>query len=52
MAGDKIVSSGKSAKEAFDLAKEILGSEKIEGIYYIPSKKDLLTAPCVFHISE
>ena len=52
VAGDKIVSSGKSAKEAFELATKILGSKKIEGVYYIPSKKDLLTALCVYHISS
>lgn len=52
VAGDKIVSSGKSVKEAFELAKKILGPKKIEGVYYIPRKKDLLTVLCVFHISE
>lgn len=42
---DKIIASGKSAKEAFELAKKILGpKKKIEGIYYIPTQKDLLTA--------
>ena len=46
---NKVVASGKSAKEAFSLAKKILGSKKIDGIYYIPQKKDLLTALCVFH---
>ena len=49
---DKIVASGKNAKEAFDLASTVLGSKKIEGIYYIPQKKDMLTALCVFHTSS
>lgn len=50
---DKIVASDKSAKEVFELAKKILGPKKrIEGIYYIPSKKDLLTALCVFLITK
>ncbi len=42
---DKIIVSGKSAKEVFELAKKILGpKKKIEAIYYIPAQKDLLTA--------
>jgi hypothetical protein len=45
----KIVASGKNAKETFQMAKKILGpKKKVEGIYYIPQKKDLLTALCVF----
>jgi len=49
---DRIVASGKDAKEAFDLAKKILGRKKVEGVYYIPQRKDLLTALCVFRISN
>lgn len=52
VAKNKIIASGKTAKEAFELAKKILGPEKIEGIYYIPTKKDLLTALCVFLITK
>lgn len=48
--GNKIVASGKDAKEAFTLAKKILGPRKVEGVYYIPQRRDLLTALCVFHI--
>ena len=47
---NRVVASGKSAKEAVQLAKKILSPQKkIEGIYYVPQKKDLLTALCVFH---
>lgn len=49
---DKVVASGRDAKEAFQLGKKVLGEKKIEGIYYIPQKKDFLTALCVFHISN
>jgi len=49
---NKVVSSGKDAREAFSLAKKILGRKKVEGVYYIPQKKDLFTALCVFHISN
>lgn len=44
-----VVASGKTAKESYELAKKILGTQKVEGIYYVPQKKDLLTALCVFH---
>lgn len=50
--GDKVIASAKSAKEVFESAKKIAGSKKIEGIYYIPQKEDLLTALCVFRISN
>ena len=51
VAKDRIVASGKSAKEVSEMAKKILGpTQKIEAIYYIPTKKDLLTALCVFPI--
>ena len=50
---NRVVASGKSAKEAVQLAKKILSPpKKIEGIYYVPQKKDLLTALCVFHITN
>jgi len=49
---NKIIASGKTAKEAFELAKKFLGPKKVEGIYYIPTKKDLLTALCVFPITK
>lgn len=52
VADDKVVASGKDAKETFGLAKKILGRRKVEGIYYIPQKKDLLTALCVFRTSN
>lgn len=42
--GKRIVASGRTAKEAFELAKKLLGPRKVEGIYYIPQRKDLLTA--------
>ncbi len=44
---EKVIASGKSAKEAYQLAKKILGRKKVEGVFYIPQKKDLLTALCV-----
>lgn len=50
--GKRIVASGCTAKEAFELAKKLLGPRKVEGIYYIPQRKDLLTALCVYHISS
>lgn len=50
--GKQIVASGRSAKEAFTLAKKLPGSRKVEGIYYVPQRKDLLTALCVFHTSS
>lgn len=40
--GDKVVASGKDVKETFKTAKRVLGRKKVEGIYYIPRKKDLL----------
>ena len=49
---DKVIASGSSAKETFQVAKRVLGREKVEGIYYIPRKKDLLTALCVSPISN
>lgn len=49
---DRIIASGKNAKEAFQLAKKLLGKKKVEGIYYIPQKKDLFTALCVFHTTK
>jgi len=50
---EKVVASGRNAKEVFQLAKKILGSQKkVEGVYYVPQKKDLLTALCVFHTSS
>lgn len=52
VAQDKVVASGRDAKETFRLAKKVLGFKKVEGIYYVPQKKDLLTALCVFHISN
>ncbi len=48
VAGNEVVASGKNAVEAFEIAKKILGSKKVEGVYYIPQKEDLLTALCVF----
>lgn len=50
--GGKVVASGTSAKEAFRVAKNLLGRKKVEGVYYIPRKKDLLTALCVFRTSS
>jgi len=50
---NKVVASGKDAKEVFQFAKKVLGQDKkIEGIYYVPQKEDLLTALCVFHTSN
>ena len=47
---NKVVASGRDAKEVFQLAKKVLGQDKkVEGIYYVPQKEDLLTALCVFH---
>jgi len=50
VAKEKIVASGPSAKAAFETAQKILKSrrQKVEGVYYIPQKKDLVTALCVF----
>lgn len=50
--GNKVIASGKNAKEVFELAKKIAGNKRVEGIYYIPQKEDLLTALCVFRISN
>ena len=47
---NRVVASGKTAKEAYDLAKELIGKKKVDGVYYIPQKKDFFTALCVFHI--
>lgn len=52
VANDKVVASGKDAKEVFQLAKKILGKKKIGGIYYVPRKRELLTALCVFLTSN
>ena len=41
---NRVIASGKNAKETYQLAKKILGAQKVEGIYYVPQKKDLLTA--------
>lgn len=49
VAKDKVIASGKDAKEAFELAKKLLGKKKVEGVYYVPQKKDFLIALCVFH---
>lgn len=50
---NKVVASGKTAKETFELAKKLIGAQKkIEGIYYIPTKRDFLTALCVFRITK
>lgn len=47
---NKIIASGRDAEETFKLAKKLLGKKKkVEGLYYIPTKRDLLTALCVFH---
>lgn len=51
--GGKIITSGKNAKETFADAQKILGKEKtVEALYYIPQKKDFLTALCVSHTSK
>lgn len=50
--GSKVIASGRDAKETFQLAKKILGRKRPEGIYYVPRKQDLLTALCVFLISN
>ena len=50
--GKRIVASGRTAKETFEVAKKLLGPRKVEGIYYIPQRKDLLTALCVYPISS
>ena len=44
---NKIVAIGKDAKEAYNMAKKILGKKKIDAVYYIPQKKDFITALCV-----
>lgn len=46
---NRVVASGKNAKETYQLARKILGTQNVDGIYYVPQKKDLLTALCVFH---
>lgn len=48
VSANKVVASGKTAKEVYDVAKKLLGKKKVEGVYYIPQKKDFLTALCVF----
>ena len=50
--GKRVVASGRTAKETFEVAKKLLGPRKVEGIYYIPQRKDLLTALCVYPISS
>jgi ABC-type molybdate transport system substrate-binding protein len=53
VSNDKVIASGKSAKEVFELAKKLLsGDKKVEGVYYVPQKEDLLTALCVSHTSN
>lgn len=49
---DRVVASGKDAKEAFELGRKVLGNKKVEGVYYVPQKKDFLIALCVFHITR
>lgn len=45
---NKIVAIGKTATEAYNLGKKILGEKKKpEAVYYVPQKKDFLTALCV-----
>lgn len=44
VANGRVVASGKGVKEVFSLAKKNLGSRKVEGVYYIPQRRDLLTA--------
>ncbi len=45
VANGKAAASGKDARGTFGLAKKLLGAKKkIEGIYCIPQKKDLLAA--------
>ncbi len=45
---NKIVAIGRSATEAFNMGKKILGEKKkLEAVYYVPQKKDFLTALCV-----
>lgn len=55
VAQGKVVASGRSASEAFRVARELLGGQKrkkrVEGVYYVPRREDLLTALCVFRIS-
>lgn len=48
VAEDKVIASGKDAKEAFQLARKILGKKRVEGIYYVPQKKDFFIAVCAF----
>lgn len=48
----KIVATGKNAKEAYRLAKKVIPKARIEGIYYIPQREELLTALCVFRTSK
>jgi hypothetical protein len=47
---DRVVASGKDAKETFLKAKKDLGREKVQAFYYIPQKKDLLTALYAFSL--
>lgn len=47
VADGKIIASARNAKDALLLGERMAG--KVEGIYYVPQKKDLLTALCVFH---
>lgn len=42
---NKIVASAKTAKEVFELAKKTSGGRrKVSGIFYIPTRQELLTA--------
>ncbi len=44
VAKDKVIASGKDAMQAFELAKKVLGKRKVDGVYYVPQKKDFLIA--------
>lgn len=52
VAKNKVIASGKDAQEAYELGQKLLGPSKVEGIFYVPQKKDLLTALCVFRTSR
>lgn len=43
VAAGRVVASGKHAREVFGLAKRLVAPRKVEGLYYIPRKSDLLT---------
>lgn len=48
VARDKIIASGHDAVEAFRLAQKILGRKKVDGVYYVPQREDLLHALWIF----